>query len=142
MQNVNKQLGNGSIIHRCSYYKHILVINKVQTYSNVLTIPVKMFFNHLTAWLKPHSKKTLNRIKKFKTRLMVQNLKKKQALDIVVRLEDPSLLFVKVNNIYNWLCNVITAINSGGISSSQMKVDIAVPTQMAEQGSGEGVVNA
>jgi hypothetical protein len=30
MQNVNKQLGNGSIIHRCSYYKHILVINKVQ----------------------------------------------------------------------------------------------------------------
>jgi hypothetical protein len=101
MQNVNKQLGNGSIIHRCSYYKHILVINKVQTYSNVLTIPVKMFFNHLTAWLKPHSKKTLNRIKKFKTRLMVQNLKKKQALDIVVRLEDPSLLFVKVNNIYN-----------------------------------------
>jgi hypothetical protein len=34
MQNVNKQLGNGSIIHRCSYYKHILVINKVQTYSS------------------------------------------------------------------------------------------------------------
>jgi len=29
MQNVNKQLGNGSIIHRWSYYKHILVINKV-----------------------------------------------------------------------------------------------------------------
>ena len=25
MQNVNKQLENGSIIHRCSYYKHILV---------------------------------------------------------------------------------------------------------------------
>ena len=32
MQNVNKQLGNGSIIHRL----HILVINKVQTYSTVL----------------------------------------------------------------------------------------------------------
>jgi hypothetical protein len=63
MQNANKQLGNGSIIHRCSYYKHILVINKVQTYSNVLLIPVKMFFNHLTTWLKPHRKKTLNRKK-------------------------------------------------------------------------------
>ena len=58
MQNVNKQLGDGSIIHRCSYYKHILVINKVQTYS--------------TAWLKPHRKKTLNH-KKFETRLMVKN---------------------------------------------------------------------
>ena len=57
MQNVNKQLRNGSIIHRCSYYKYILVINKVQTYSNVLSIPVKMFFNHLTAWLKRHRKK-------------------------------------------------------------------------------------
>jgi hypothetical protein len=64
MQNVNKQLGNGSIIHR---YKHILVINKVQTYSNVLSTPVKMFFNHLTAWLKPHRKKKLN-VKKLKTR--------------------------------------------------------------------------
>ena len=63
MQNVNKQLGIGSIIHICSYYKHILVINKVQTYSNVLSIPVKMFFNHLTAWLKPHRRKTLNRKK-------------------------------------------------------------------------------
>ena len=67
MQNVNKQLGNGSIMHRCSYYKHILVINKVQTYSNVLSIPVKMFFNRLTAWLKPH-------VKKFKTRLMVHSV--------------------------------------------------------------------
>jgi hypothetical protein len=48
MQNVNTQLGNGSIIHRCSYYKHtcILVINKVQTYSNVLSIPVKMCLSH------------------------------------------------------------------------------------------------
>ena len=73
MQNVNKQLGNGSIMHRCSYYKHILVINKVQTYSNVLSIPVKMFFNRLTAWLKPHRKKTLNHKKKFKTRLMIKN---------------------------------------------------------------------
>ena len=55
MQNVNKQLGNGSIIHRYSYYKHtcIQVINKVQAYSNMLSITVKMFFNHLTAWLKP-----------------------------------------------------------------------------------------
>ena len=70
MQNVNKQLGNGSIIHRCFYYKHILFNfdgmemirnnRKVQTHSNVLSIPVKMFFNHLTAWLKPHRKKTLN----------------------------------------------------------------------------------
>ena len=73
MENVNKQLGNGSIIHRCSYYKHILVINKVQTYSNVLSIPVKMFFNHLTAWLKPYRKKNLN-VKKFKTRLMVHSV--------------------------------------------------------------------
>ena len=73
MQNVNKQLGNGSIIHICSYYKHILEINKVQTYSNVLSILVNMFFNHLTSWLKPHRKKTLNRKQKFKTRLMVQN---------------------------------------------------------------------
>ena len=55
MQNVNKQLRNGSIIHRYSYYKHILVINKVRTYSTV-----KMSFNHLTAWLKPHRKKILN----------------------------------------------------------------------------------
>ena len=55
MQNVNKQLGNGSIIHRYSYYK--LIIIKVPTYSNVLSIPDKMFFNHLTAWLKPHRKK-------------------------------------------------------------------------------------
>jgi hypothetical protein len=39
------------------------VINKVQTYSNVLSIPVKMFFNHLTAWLKSYRKKTLNRKK-------------------------------------------------------------------------------
>jgi hypothetical protein len=38
----------------------ILVINKVQTYSNVLSIPVKMFFNHLTTWLKQHCKKNLN----------------------------------------------------------------------------------
>ena len=68
MQNVNKQLGNGSIIHRCSYYKHILVINKVQTYSKVLSIPV----NHLTAWLKQHRKKH-STVKKFKTRSMVQN---------------------------------------------------------------------
>jgi hypothetical protein len=60
MQNVNKQLGNGFIIHRCSYYKHILVINKVQTYSTILQSRVKMFFNHLTTWLKPHRKKTLN----------------------------------------------------------------------------------
>ena len=69
MQNANKQLGNGSIIHRCSYYKHILVINKVQTYSNVFSIPVKMLFNHLTTWLKPHRKKNPT-VKKFKTRLM------------------------------------------------------------------------
>ena len=65
MQNVNKQLENGSIIHRCSYHKHILVINKVQTYSTVLRsrLRIKMFFfyfNHLTAWLKPHRKKTFN----------------------------------------------------------------------------------
>jgi hypothetical protein len=73
MQNANKQLGNGSIIHRCSYYKHILVINKVQTYSNVLLIPVKMFFNHLTTWLKNHTVKKPSTVKKIKTRLMVQN---------------------------------------------------------------------
>ena len=42
------------------------VIKKVQTYSNVLSIPVKMFFNHLTAWLKPYRKKT-STVKKFKT---------------------------------------------------------------------------
>ena len=48
MQNVNKQLGNGSIIHRCSN-----IFNRA-------SIPVKMFFNHLTAWLKPHRKKTLD----------------------------------------------------------------------------------
>jgi hypothetical protein len=81
MQNVNKQLGNGSIIHRCSYYKHILVINKVQTYSNVLSIPVKMFFNQLTAWLKQHHEKN-STVKKFRTRLMVQN-KKNQAFTSV-----------------------------------------------------------
>ena len=55
MQNVNKQLGNGFIIHRCSYYKHILV-----NIFNRASIPVKKFFNHLTAWLKPHRKKTVN----------------------------------------------------------------------------------
>jgi len=33
-------------------------------------------------------------------------------------------------------------ISSGGISSSQMKVDIEFPAQMAGQGSDEGVVNA
>ena len=54
MQNVNKQLGNGSIIHRCSYYKHILVINKDQTYSTVLRSWLRC---SLTAWLKPHVKK-------------------------------------------------------------------------------------
>ena len=43
MQNVNKQLGNGSIIHRCSYYKHILVINKVQNTFKRAFDPVKMF---------------------------------------------------------------------------------------------------
>jgi hypothetical protein len=60
MQNVNKQLGNGSIIHRCSYYKHILVINKVQPYSTMLRSESRCSqFNHLTAWLKPHRKKTL-----------------------------------------------------------------------------------
>ena len=57
MQNVNKLLGNGSIIHRCSYYKHILVINKVKTYSTVLRSRLRCY---LTAWLKPHRKKTLN----------------------------------------------------------------------------------
>ena len=35
--------------------------------------PVKMFFNHITAWLKPHRIKP-SAVKKFKTRLMV-NLK-------------------------------------------------------------------
>jgi hypothetical protein len=66
MQNVNKQLGNGSIIHECSYYKHILVINKgANTFKRAFD-PVEMFFNHITAWLKPHRKM-------FKTRLMVQN---------------------------------------------------------------------
>ena len=34
----------------------------MQTYSNMLSIPVKMFFNHLTAWLKPHCKKVLNQV--------------------------------------------------------------------------------
>jgi hypothetical protein len=53
MQNVNKQLGNGYIIHRCSYYKHILVINKLQTHSNVLSIRLRC-----SAWLKPRRKKT------------------------------------------------------------------------------------
>ena len=61
------------IISHCKY-----AISILKHFSNVLTIPVKMFFNHLTAWLKQHRKKTLNRTKKFKTRLMVQN-KKKQA---------------------------------------------------------------
>ena len=58
MQNVNKQLRNWSFMYTdlCSYYKHTLVINKVQTYSNVLSIPVKMCFNHLTTWLQ-HCKK-------------------------------------------------------------------------------------
>ena len=61
-----------------------LVINKVQTYSNVLSIPVKMFFNVLTAWLNHHDHivkepSTVTK-KEFKTRLMVQNYKKKQAL--------------------------------------------------------------
>jgi hypothetical protein len=60
MKNVNKQLGNESIIHRCSYYKHILVINKVQTYSTVLRSRLRCSLNHLTACLKPHRKKTLN----------------------------------------------------------------------------------
>jgi hypothetical protein len=45
MQNVNKQLGNGSIIHECSYYKHILVINKgANTFKRAFD-PVEMFFN-------------------------------------------------------------------------------------------------
>ena len=44
------------------------VINKVQTYSKVLSISV----NHLTAWLKQHRKKH-STVKKFKTRSMVQN---------------------------------------------------------------------
>jgi hypothetical protein len=39
MQNVNKQLGNGSIIHRFSYYKHILVnINNQWTRKFLLNI--------------------------------------------------------------------------------------------------------
>ena len=42
MQNVNIQLGKGSNIF------------------NRALIPVKMFFNHLPAWLKPHCKKTLD----------------------------------------------------------------------------------
>ena len=67
MQNVNKQLGNGSIIHRCSYYKHTLVINKVQNTFKRAFDPVKMFFNHITAWLKPHRKKP-STVKMFKTR--------------------------------------------------------------------------
>jgi hypothetical protein len=32
--------------------------------------PVKMFFNHITAWLKPHRIKP-STVKMFKTRLMV-----------------------------------------------------------------------
>jgi hypothetical protein len=52
------------------------VINKVQTYSNVLSIPVKMFFNHLTAWLKQYRKKT-STVKKFKT-VNGSELKKKK----------------------------------------------------------------
>jgi hypothetical protein len=59
MQNVNKQLGNGFIIH-------MLLL---QTYTgnsqgsnifNRASIPVKMFINHLTTWLKPHRKKRPN----------------------------------------------------------------------------------
>jgi len=52
-------------------------LNKVQTYSNVLSTPVKMFFNHLTAWLKRHrKKKNLNGKKRKK------KPNKKQALSI------------------------------------------------------------
>ena len=45
--------------------------------------------------------------------------------------------------MYSGLCNVTTdVINDGGISSTQMKVDIAFRTQMTEQESGEGDMNA
>jgi hypothetical protein len=45
--------------------------------------------------------------------------------------------------MYSEQCNVTTGvINDGGISYTQMKVDIAFPTQMTEQESGEGDMNA
>jgi hypothetical protein len=52
-------------------------------------------------------------------------------------------LFVFVKNVHSGLCNVKTGvISGGGISSSQMKIDIAFPTQTTEQGSDGGGVNA
>jgi hypothetical protein len=52
-------------------------------------------------------------------------------------------LVVIAKNVYSRLCNVKTGvISGGGISSSQMKVDIPFSMQMADQGSVESVVNA
>jgi hypothetical protein len=50
---------------------------------------------------------------------------------------------VIATNVNSGLCNVKTnVISSDWKSSSQMKVDIAFPTQMAEQWSAEGIFNA
>ena len=55
----------------------------------------------------------------------------------------PPLQFVFVKNVHSGLCNVKTGvISGGGISSSQIKIDIAFPTQTTEQGSDGGVLNA
>jgi hypothetical protein len=56
-------------------------------------------------------------------------------LDVVVWARSSSLQFLTVKNVYSGQCNVKTSIISGeGISYSHMKVYIALPAQMAEQG--------
>lgn len=61
-------------------------------------------------------------------------------LDVVVWARGSLLQFLTVKNIYGGQCNVKTSIiSSEGISYSQMKVYIALPAQMAEQGSGKGM---
>lgn len=63
-------------------------------------------------------------------------------LDVVVWARGSSLQFPTVKNVYSGQCNVKTSIiSSDWISYSQMTVDIALLSQMAEQGSGKGVVN-
>ena len=50
MQNVNKQLGNVSIIHRCSYYKHIQ--NRARTHA-VLVIGLYELLDPATQLIEP-----------------------------------------------------------------------------------------
>ena len=57
-----------------------------------------MFFNHLTAWLKPH-RKNRSTIKKFKTRLMVLELKNRPFIVvnfIVIVFDFKNSLFTEV----------------------------------------------